>query len=49
MRNFRGQHISRLAKETLAEVPRQLVGFAKQHRIIVCPSYIITLDKYNIM
>jgi hypothetical protein len=35
MRDFRGQHVSRLAKETLAEVPRQLVSFAKQQRIIV--------------
>jgi hypothetical protein len=35
MREFKNKHISLLAKETLAEVPKQVVGFCKKYNIHV--------------
>jgi hypothetical protein len=37
MRNFSTGHISKLSSETLAEVPKQLLGFAKLHNIQPMP------------
>jgi hypothetical protein len=35
MRDFKAKHVSLLAKETLAEVPKQVVGFCKKYGIQV--------------